>query len=83
MTDTQLAKVNRALISVSDKSGILPFATALRDLGVELLSTGGTFRLLKENGLAVTEVAELIPWLIEVVAFSQSSEWLPGPSIFT
>ncbi len=58
MNDTTLVKVNRALISVSDKSGIVEFATALRDLDVELLSTGGTFRLLQENGLAVTEVAD-------------------------
>ncbi|PLW68224.1 bifunctional phosphoribosylaminoimidazolecarboxamide formyltransferase/IMP cyclohydrolase [Pseudohalioglobus lutimaris] len=50
--------VARALISVSDKSGIVEFASKLRDLGVELLSTGGTYRLLQENGLAVTEVSE-------------------------
>jgi len=58
MTDTNLVKVNRALISVSDKSGIVEFATALREQGVALLSTGGTYRLLQENGLDVTEVAE-------------------------
>jgi phosphoribosylaminoimidazolecarboxamide formyltransferase / IMP cyclohydrolase len=51
-------KVNRALISVSDKSGIVEFATALREMDVELLSTGGTYRLLSESGLAVTEVAD-------------------------
>lgn len=50
--------VSRALISVSDKSGIVEFATALREQGIELLSTGGTFRLLRENGLEVTEVAD-------------------------
>ena len=48
----------RALISVSDKSGIVEFASALCELDVELLSTGGTFRLLQENGLPVTEVSE-------------------------
>lgn len=58
MTDTNLVKVNRALISVSDKSGILEFATALREQGVALLSTGGTYRLLQENGIEVTEVAD-------------------------
>jgi phosphoribosylaminoimidazolecarboxamide formyltransferase/IMP cyclohydrolase len=47
-----------ALISVSDKSGIVDFARALAGLGVTLLSTGGTARLLAEAGLAVTEVAE-------------------------
>ncbi|TDG11585.1 bifunctional phosphoribosylaminoimidazolecarboxamide formyltransferase/IMP cyclohydrolase [Seongchinamella unica] len=55
---SELVKVSRALISVSDKSGIVEFASALRDQGVELLSTGGTYRLLQENGLAVTEVSE-------------------------
>ena len=55
---SELVKVSRALISVSDKSGIVEFASALRELGVELLSTGGTYRLLQENGLQVTEVSE-------------------------
>jgi len=58
MNDSNLVKVNRALISVSDKSGIVEFAGALRDMGVELLSTGGTYRLLQESGLEVTEVAD-------------------------
>ena len=47
-----------ALISVSDKTGILEFAQALHALGVKLLSTGGTAKLLLEAGLPVTEVAE-------------------------
>ena len=50
--------VRRALISVSDKSGILEFAQALAARGVELLSTGGTFQLLSKAGLPVTEVAQ-------------------------
>ncbi|MBP6723280.1 MAG: bifunctional phosphoribosylaminoimidazolecarboxamide formyltransferase/IMP cyclohydrolase [Halioglobus sp.] len=58
MSDTNLVKVRRALISVSDKAGIVEFARALQALGVELLSTGGTWRLLREQGLAVTEVSE-------------------------
>ncbi len=58
MTDTHLVPVKRALISVSDKTGIVAFASALRELGVELLSTGGTYRLLLEYGLEVTEVAD-------------------------
>jgi phosphoribosylaminoimidazolecarboxamide formyltransferase/IMP cyclohydrolase len=48
-----------ALISVSDKTGIVDFARALAALGVRLLSTGGTAKLLAESGLAVTEVAEV------------------------
>ena len=58
MSDTHLVKVKRALISVSDKAGIVEFARALDALGIELLSTGGTHRLLLENGLKVTEVAD-------------------------
>ncbi len=59
MTD-QLTRlpVRRALISVSDKTGILEFARALSGLGVEILSTGGTFRLLRENGIPAIEVAD-------------------------
>ena len=48
-----------ALLSVSDKTGIVEFARALHALGIKLISTGGTARLLSEQGLAVTEVAEL------------------------
>lgn len=50
--------VRRALLSVSDKAGILEFAQALSSRGVELLSTGGTARLLADAGLAVTEVSD-------------------------
>ena len=55
---SEMVKVSRALISVSDKSGIVEFATGLRAMGVELLSTGGTYKMLQENGLDVTEVSE-------------------------
>lgn len=51
-------KIQTALISVSDKSGVVPFAKALQQRGVRLLSTGGTAKLLKQAGLAVTEVAD-------------------------
>jgi phosphoribosylaminoimidazolecarboxamide formyltransferase/IMP cyclohydrolase len=50
--------VRRALVSVSDKRGLIPFVSALRELGVEILSTGGTCRLLREAGLDVIEVSE-------------------------
>ncbi|MEO2093316.1 MAG: bifunctional phosphoribosylaminoimidazolecarboxamide formyltransferase/IMP cyclohydrolase, partial [bacterium] len=51
-------KIRRALISVSDKEGIENFARALVEMGVELLSTGGTFAAIEAGGVAVTEVAE-------------------------
>lgn len=50
-------KIETALLSVSDKTGIIEFARALASRGVRLLSTGGTARLLAESGLTVTEVA--------------------------
>lgn len=53
-----IRSIARALISVSDKSGIQPLATALAEQGVELLSTGGTARSLKEIGLPVLDVSE-------------------------
>ena len=49
--------MRRALLSVSDKSGILEFAKALTELGFEILSTGGTAKALRETGLKVTDVA--------------------------
>ena len=51
--------MKRALISVSDKTGIVEFAKQLVDLGYEILSTGGTKRILEENGLPVTGVDEV------------------------
>ena len=50
--------IKQALISVSDKTGVLEFARELSALGVKLLSTGGTAKLLADNGLPVTEVAD-------------------------
>ena len=53
-----MTKINRALISVSDKSGVLEFAKILRQFGVEILSTGGTAKMLADAGVAVTEVGD-------------------------
>ena len=50
--------VRRALVSVSDKRGLIPFVSALAELGVEILSTGGTCRSIREAGIEVIEVAE-------------------------
>ncbi len=54
-----LARVRRALLSVSDKSGLVDFARRLAAHGVELLSTGGTAAALRDAGLAVTDVADV------------------------
>jgi phosphoribosylaminoimidazolecarboxamide formyltransferase/IMP cyclohydrolase len=55
-----MSRIQRALISVTDKTGIVDFARSLASLGVEVLSTGGTYRVLKEAGIApLREVAEV------------------------
>jgi phosphoribosylaminoimidazolecarboxamide formyltransferase / IMP cyclohydrolase len=61
-------KIARALLSVSDKTGLADFARALRKQGVEIVSTGGTAKVLREAGIAVTEIAEI----------TQSPEMLDG-----
>lgn len=57
MSEPNMVAVRRALISVSDKTGIIEFARGLRSHNVEILSTGGTFRLLQDNGVEVTEIS--------------------------
>ena len=54
-----MAKIQRCLVSVTDKSGLLDFARQLTEFGVEIISTGGTARLLREAGLSVREVSEV------------------------
>ncbi len=56
---TDRKKVRRALLSVTDKSGLVPFAQALAGHGTELVSTGGTAKALREAGLAVRDVSDL------------------------
>ena len=56
---TDLAPLRRALLSVSDKTGLVEFATALSDHGVELLSTGGTANALRAAGLEVRDVSDV------------------------
>ncbi|PCJ87118.1 MAG: bifunctional phosphoribosylaminoimidazolecarboxamide formyltransferase/inosine monophosphate cyclohydrolase [Thiotrichaceae bacterium] len=58
MTNESLRPVRRALISVSDKDGIIEFAKALHDQGIEILSTGGTAKLLINNLIPVMEVSK-------------------------
>ncbi|MCM8796854.1 MAG: bifunctional phosphoribosylaminoimidazolecarboxamide formyltransferase/IMP cyclohydrolase [Candidatus Omnitrophica bacterium] len=53
-----MVRIKRALMSVSDKTGIVDFAKELSRLGVEIISTGGTAKLLREEGIAVKEVSE-------------------------
>ncbi|MBS9777295.1 MAG: bifunctional phosphoribosylaminoimidazolecarboxamide formyltransferase/IMP cyclohydrolase [Gammaproteobacteria bacterium] len=53
-----LISIKRAIISVSDKTNLLPFAQGLADLGVEILSTGGTAKIIADAGIAVTKVED-------------------------
>src|SRR4030043_843936 len=53
-----MGKIKRAIVSVSDKSGVIPFAKGLAQMGVEILSTGGTAKTLRENGISVKDISE-------------------------
>ena len=53
-----MAKIARALLSVSDKSGLVDFARVLAAQGIELISTGGTAKVLRDAGLVVTDISE-------------------------
>ena len=52
-----MVKIQRALLSVSDKSGLVPLAQVLVEAGVELISTGGTAKALREQGLSVMDLS--------------------------
>ena len=68
-----------ALLSVSDKTGIVDFARALHAQGIRLLSTGGTAKLLAGSGLPVTEVAEItgFPEMLEFSGLAASKSKVP------
>lgn len=57
--EVEYMKIKRALISVSDKRGLIPFVQGLRKLDIEIISTGGTAKSLREAGIAVTDVSEI------------------------
>src|SRR6516225_10029573 len=59
MMSDKLRRASRALVSVSDKSGVVDFARALAGFGIELISTGGTRKILSEAGLKVLDISEL------------------------
>ncbi len=54
-----MSRIQRAILSVTDKSGLVDFARKLAEFGVELVSTGGTAKLLRESGVAVKDISEL------------------------
>src|ERR1051325_7058914 len=59
MTETDLRPIRRALISVSDKTGIVDFARELTRFNVEIISTGGTAKTLRDAGIAVRDVSDI------------------------
>src|SRR5438105_8573915 len=54
-----MSKIQRAILSVTDKSGLVDFARKLVAFGVELVSTGGTAKLLRDSGIAVKDISEI------------------------
>src|SRR5271155_1668985 len=69
-----MPRIERALLSVTDKTGIVEFARALTALGVEIVSTGGTYRILKDAGIAplrevasVTEFPEMLDGRVKTI----------------
>jgi len=54
-----MAKIQRAILSVTDKTGLVGFAKQLSKMGVELISTGGTAKLLRDSGIAVKDISDL------------------------
>ena len=54
-----MAKIQRAILSVTDKTGLVDFAKQLSKMGVELISTGGTAKLLRDSGIAVKDISDL------------------------
>ncbi len=58
MSATQ-TKIQRAILSVTDKTGLVDFARKLAGMGVELISTGGTAKLLRDSGISVKDISEL------------------------
>src|SRR5258706_6865620 len=54
-----MSKIERAILSVTDKTGLVEFAKHLASMDVELVSTGGTARLLREAGISVKDISEL------------------------
>ena len=56
---SKLKKIERALISVSDKTGLIELASVLKNFGIEIISTGGTAKYLRDNGFAITDVSDV------------------------
>jgi len=59
MSAATVSKIQRAILSVTDKTGLVDFAKKLAGMGVELVSTGGTAKLLRDSGIAVNDISEL------------------------
>ena len=60
-----MGKIRRAIVSVSDKAGVVSFAKGLAQMGVEILSTGGTAKTLREQGVPVIDISDYtgFPWM--------------------
>src|SRR5947199_3497081 len=59
MSSDARAPIRRAILSVTDKTGLVDFAQKLAGMGVELISTGGTAKMLRDSGISVKDISEL------------------------
>jgi hypothetical protein len=73
----ELRRVERALLSVSDKTGLIDFARALHKLGIALVSTGGTAKAIAEAGLPVSDVSDLTGFP-EMMDPASEGPWRPA-----
>jgi phosphoribosylaminoimidazolecarboxamide formyltransferase/IMP cyclohydrolase len=67
------SSIQRAILSVTDKTGLVDFARQLSGVGIELVSTGGSAKLLRDSGIAVKDISEL-------TGFPEMRIQLPSPS---
>ena len=72
MEKQNMVKIKRALMSVSDKQGIVEFARDLQALNVEIISTGGTYKLLNENNIQCKKTDEDIIKSLDSINFSRN-----------
>ncbi len=79
--ELKLRKIKRAVVSVSDKTGIIDFVRALKEFGVEIISTGGTAKTLREAGLQVIDISDItgFPEMMDGrIIFAQRNEMDPA-----
>ena len=72
-----MSRIQRAILSVTDKTGLVDFARRLSALGIELISTGGTAKLLRDSGISVKDISDMDSD-VNVIRIHYKSATLPG-----